>query len=96
MQKNCHAIDLQMEFTTGAAAFLIRKKAKRLVKQAHWSRADQEDIEQELRVVVFTTCHRFDPEKGDWPVFVSTLIERAAAKLYRAHRVQKRKPRQAP
>ncbi len=84
-------IDLQQDLTNGIAAKLIRRKAKRLIGHQRLTKADQPDIEQELRIAVFKAFPKFDPDIADWWAFASTVIERKADKLLQWRKAKKRK-----
>lgn len=73
-------IDLEHELTKGFAARYIRAKARRLVGHASLKTHDCEDIQQELTLAVWRAAPSFDPQAGDWKSFVSTIVERLAAR----------------
>lgn len=68
----------------------IRRKARRLVGRASFSASDREDIEQELMLGVLKGMRNFQPERGRFEPFVSTILCRAANSLLRAQNARKR------
>jgi RNA polymerase sigma-70 factor (ECF subfamily) len=83
-------IDLAHEFTCGFAARCVRRKSRQLVGRAGLTASDREDVEQELRTRLLESVSTYDGEKAHWNVFVTTVIERQAAKLLRDLRAEKR------
>lgn len=75
------APDLGVELTSGFAHRFIRHKVRQLVRQKWCSLADQEDLEQELRLWLLRRAEQFDQALSDWPAFVTTVIERRIASL---------------
>lgn len=84
-------IDLDQELTKGFAARYIRAKARRLVGHASLKTHDCEDIQQELTLAVWRAAPSFDPQAGDWKSFVSTIVERLAARYLIERRRMKRR-----
>lgn len=68
----------------------ICKKARQLVGRAGFREHDREDLEQELMLRVWQAARSFDPRTAHWNVFVTTVIERAAAKILRDRTSKKR------
>lgn len=73
-------------FTRG----IIRRKIKQPVGRAGFTRQDCEDLEQELLLRLLQNLHLFDPDQVHQNVFVTTVIERAAAMILREHLAKKR------
>ncbi|RLS53457.1 MAG: sigma-70 family RNA polymerase sigma factor [Planctomycetota bacterium] len=84
------AIDINYELTKGFAARCIRLKAKRMMGHTSLKPADREDLCQDLSLAVLQALPNFDPQAGDWESFVSTVIERHAARLLIRRRADKR------
>lgn len=85
-----HEIDIDHELTRGFAARLIRTKAKQLVGKAGFTRSDVPDLEQEMKVRIWTRFSQFDAEKAHWNAFVTTVVERHVATILEAARRSKR------
>lgn len=88
-----NGIDLDHELSRGAAARIIRHKARRLVGHGRLRSSDQDDIRQHLSLAVFLAADKFDPQEGDWAAFVSTVVERKAIKLLKRRKAIKREHR---
>ena len=71
-------------------AAIIRRKARQIVLRTELPISDQEDIEQDLSMYLWRKVSVFDPNKGPWLAFVTTLVSHEATKLLRMHRAQKR------
>lgn len=82
--------DLDYELTHGFAGRLIRRKAQQLVGRSQFTAADRADIEQDLQMLVWRRRRSFDPARGHWNAFVTTVVERGIATLLEARRRQKR------
>jgi len=63
------------------AAQLIRRKARQLAARCGFSPSDQDDIEQELRLILLRRLGKFDPSVAHYNAFVATIIERHTATL---------------
>jgi RNA polymerase sigma-70 factor (ECF subfamily) len=68
----------------------IRRKAKQLIGRCGFTRQDSDDLEQELTLRLLQSLPSFNPAHGHWNVYVTTVIERAADKICRAKRAEKR------
>lgn len=84
------AVDIGHELQKGFAARLIRKKAKQLIGRAGYLKADQRDLEQELRLRVWLAFAQFDPARAHWNAYVTTVVERHVATLLEHGRRSKR------
>lgn len=86
-------IDVDDELTRGTAARIIRAKARRLVGHGRFRSDDIPDIQQSLTLAVLKAIDRFDPSVADWAAFISTIVERRAAKLLNRRRSRTREHR---
>lgn len=86
-------IDITYELTKGTAARIIRAKARRLVGHGKFRSDDIPDIQQSLTLAVLKAIDRFDPSVAEWAVFISTIVERRAAKLLDHRRSRTREHR---
>lgn len=85
-----HDVDIDHELTKGFAAKLIRRKAKQLAARAGFTKADRQDLEQEMKLRVWQRLPQFDPAKAHWNAFVTTVVERHAATILQRARRTKR------
>jgi RNA polymerase sigma factor (sigma-70 family) len=85
-----HDVDIDHELTKGFAAKLIRRKAKQLAARAGFTKADRQDLEQEMKLRVWQRLPQFDPSKAHWNAFVTTIVERHAATILQRARRTKR------
>lgn len=85
-----HDVDIDHELTKGFAAKLIRRKAKQLAARAGFTKADRQDLEQEMKLRVWQRLPQFDPSKAHWNAFVTTVVERHAATILQRARRTKR------
>ena len=69
---------------------LVRRKAQQLAGRAGIPRSDRQDIEQHLYLVLVKQWHRFDPQTGHLQAFVTTVVERAVANVFRDRLAEKR------
>lgn len=69
---------------------IIRRKVRGLMGRCGFTKQDREDLKQELVLRLLQAMPSFDPNQGHWNVFVTTVIERAAGKIKRHRRAQKR------
>jgi DNA-directed RNA polymerase specialized sigma24 family protein len=74
----------------GFALRLIHRKARRLARCPGFTAADQDDLEQELKLKVWEARDKFDSRRSHRHAFVATVVERAAATLARDRRAIKR------
>ncbi len=72
------------------ARSLIRRKVRLLVGRAGFTDQDREDLEQELILRLLQSLHLFDPNQAHRNVFVTTVIERAVARIVRERLAKKR------
>lgn len=75
------SIDLDHELTEGFAQKFIRHKTRQLVGRCGFTPTDREELDQELKLRLLERFPQFDPQKSDWPAFVTTVIERQIATL---------------
>lgn len=68
----------------------VRAAARRLVGRARLSRSDVADLEQELRLGLWSRLHRFDARRGDEAAFLKVVINRLASKFTRRSRAARR------
>ncbi|GIW90020.1 MAG: hypothetical protein KatS3mg109_0452 [Pirellulaceae bacterium] len=69
---------------------IIRRKVNQLIGRAGFTSQDCEDLEQELIVRLLQSLPLFDPAQSHRNVFVTTVVERAAAMILRERRAKKR------
>jgi DNA-directed RNA polymerase specialized sigma24 family protein len=72
---------------------LIRRKARSLVRRGGLSRTERDDVEQDLILCFLQRRSLFDPAKGSYGRFVSTVLKGCAANILRARCAAKRDPR---
>lgn len=82
--------NFEAEFSSGFTARYVRGKARQLRGLTSLGEADRFDLEQEMLMEVWTAAPTFDPETGDWPSFVATIVERKAAHILIHRRAEKR------
>ena len=70
-------VDIDHELTRGFAAQLIRRKAKQIARRFAFKSLDRQELEQEMRLRLWTRFWKFDPEKAHWNAFATTVIEMA-------------------
>jgi len=79
------------EFTKDAfTKNLIRKKAEALIEGTTFSRSDRDDIEQEFWMQLLRRKRSFDPAKGHWRAFVTTVVKSHAVDLAKERTAKKR------
>ncbi|MFQ5734292.1 MAG: sigma factor [Planctomycetaceae bacterium] len=83
-------IDIDHELTKGFASRAIALKAKQLIGRAGFTKADREDLQQEMKLRIWQRLAQFDPTKAHWNAFVVTVVERHAATILQRARRQKR------
>lgn len=71
-------------------AALVRRKARVLARSPGFSRSDQPDIEQELRLHLLQKAPHFNADRAQRTTFAQRLIENKAASLARGTAAQKR------
>lgn len=72
---------------------IIRAKANRLARSPGFWRHEVEDLEQDLLLALLRRREKFDPVRGCWPAFVTTVVAHAAVSLLRHRRAACRDPR---
>jgi RNA polymerase sigma-70 factor, ECF subfamily len=82
--------EIQHLLLSGFAARAVRQKARQLVRQREFAESEREDLEQELRLHLFSRQSKFDPTIAHWNVFVRTLVERHVATLVKQRRAKTR------
>lgn len=84
-------IDFEREISPqGFAGRLILRKAEQLATYPNFSQSDIDDIQQELRMQLFSSMSKFDAEKGDWHAFVKASVERNVASIIERQGAAKR------
>lgn len=83
-------VDLGLELTTGFAANFIRRKAKQVCRRPEFSQSDVDDIAQILTMRLLETIDQFDPEQGEFNVFVTAVVDRYTANIVRDAAAEKR------
>ena len=84
-------IDFEYEISRrGFAGRLILRKAKQLATYPGFSRSDIDDIQQELRMQLFSSMSKFNAEKGNWRAFVKATVERNVATIIERQGAAKR------
>lgn len=71
------------ELLRGFAARLIRSKVSRICRSLRLSRHDGEDLEQQIRLELVTRASKFNPARGTWEAFVTTVTENRARTHFR-------------
>lgn len=69
---------------------IIRRKAREIVRRSGLAGQDHDDLVQELALRLLQSLPTFDPNKAHFKTFVTTVVERSAAKVLRHHKAQKR------
>ena len=82
--------DMSHELTQGFAATVIRAKAYQIARRGSFTASDIPDLEQDMKLRLWTRLSQFDPEKAPWEVFVVTIVERHAATIIQMEQRQKR------
>ena len=84
-------IDFEHEISErGFAGRLILRKATQLANYPGFSQSDIDDIQQELRMQLFSSMSKFDAEKGNWRAFVKATVERNVATIIERQAAAKR------
>jgi RNA polymerase sigma factor (sigma-70 family) len=68
----------------------VRAAARRLVGRARLTRSDVADLEQELRLGLWSRLHLYDARRGDEDAFLKVIVNRLASRLTRRSRAAKR------
>jgi DNA-directed RNA polymerase specialized sigma24 family protein len=71
---------------------IAAKRANQLIRQIGFSLSDLEDIQQELICAALEQLPRFDPQIGKKTTFITGIMERKAAQLFRNRTREKRHP----
>ena len=66
----------------GFARAIIRRKARFIARCDGFTEKDLQDIEQELRLFLVQSLDQYDPGQGHINVFITTVVERAKAKMF--------------
>jgi RNA polymerase sigma-70 factor (ECF subfamily) len=69
---------------------LIRFKAKQLSRRADFSRSDQEDIEQELTLYLFSQAATFDADRASINTFIAQVVNSGVGTILRNRARSKR------
>jgi len=85
----CDTVALDSVLTRYARS-LIRFKARQLIRRPGFSRADQEDLEQDLWAAVLTQAANFDPERASLNTFINRVVNTTVAIILRERRRLKR------
>lgn len=72
---------------------LIKRKARFVSRKVGLRCWDRDDIAQELTLRLLERMPKFDPERGHWRSFVTTVVDRQAKSLMREYLAQKRHQR---
>jgi RNA polymerase sigma factor (sigma-70 family) len=72
------------------AWYCIWRKATRLASRPGFTRADRDDLAQELALWLWMALRRFDPARGSETAFISTILKRAGNSLLRRCSCRKR------
>jgi len=75
---------------TAYAEFVIKHKACQLARRADFSRSDEEDLAQDMRLHLLRRAHRFDPTRSSYTTFVARVIDSWIATMLRDRRRRKR------
>lgn len=71
------------EFHAGFAGELIRRKVQQIRLRYRLNSHDADDLLQELRLEVWRRSRHYDPARGTWPAFVTTVVQHQSATLCR-------------
>lgn len=74
----------------GFAESLIRQKSQRLARHKALRPSDQEEVEQQLLVQLWTSLPHFNRRKGSWHAYATTVVCRAGSRLLRNELAPKR------
>lgn len=74
----------------GFAESLIRQKSRRLARQKALRPSDQEEVEQQLLVQLWTSLPHFNRRKGSWHAYATTVVCRAGSRILRDELAPKR------
>ena len=72
------------------AKTLIRVKARQLCRRLGSSRSDEDDLQQELSLLLYSKLPQFDPDRASLPTFIDRVIESGVRMLLRNARRLKR------
>lgn len=71
---------------------IAAKRANQLIRQIGFNLSDLEDIQQELICAALEQLRHFDPQIGKKTTFITGIMERKAAQLFRNRTREKRHP----
>ncbi len=74
------------EFALG----LIRRTVARLTRQRGFSRADRDDLRQELTLFVLEKAPAYDPSRGHYYAYLTAIVKRHAGRMRRRLRAESR------
>ncbi len=67
---------------------LIRSTARRLSRQAAFSRDERDDLEQDLTLAVLTRIPDYEPSRGHFYAYLTAIVDRHAKSLGRHRRAE--------
>lgn len=71
------------EIHAGFAGEQIRRKVQQIRLQYRLNSHDADDLLQDLRLEVWRRSRHYDPARGTWPAFVTTVVQHQSATLCR-------------
>ena len=86
---NCD-VDIEHELTKGFTAKLINRKAWQLIGRFGITPTDYRDLQQEMKLRVWSRFTKFNPRRAHWRAFVTTVVERHVATILQAASRKKR------
>ncbi len=75
---------------TAYAESVIKNKARQLARRSDFSRSDEKDLAQDMRLHLLRRRHRFDPARSSYSTFVARVIDAWIATMLRDRRRRKR------
>lgn len=72
--------------TLGAALAAARQQAARGARRLGLARADREDLQQDILVVLIERCRHYDPERATWAAYAGLVARHVIADRARALR----------
>jgi len=75
---------------TACAESVIKHKARQLARRRDFSRSDEKDLAQDMRLHLLRRVHRFDPARSSYNTFVARVIDTWIATMLRDRRRRKR------
>lgn len=70
----------------GAALAAARREARRGIRRLGLGRADREDLQQDILVVLIERCRYYDPERSTWAAYAGLVARHVIADRARALR----------